>query len=280
MTQLQRAEAFQDLHRQPGLFMVANPWDTGSARLLASLGFPALASTSAGAAAAWGEPDYGVDRDRMLAHLRELAAATDLPLSADLEDGYGSQPEDVAETIRLAAATGVVGASIEDIDRHRPGHCLPLAVAVERVKAAVDAARQLPFPFTLTARTENFMLGNPDLADTVRRLQAYQEAGADVLYAPAVKRTTDLAHILSQIERPLNVLVGVPGFEPGIAGLEAMGVRRLSVGSALARVAYSAMLQAAAALFEGHDPDYAAGSLSYTAFNQRLRTLNPSHPDA
>lgn len=278
MTQIQRAEAFEALHRQSTLFMVANPWDSGSARLLAGLGFPALASTSAGAAAAAGEPDYGVDRDRMLAHLRSLAAATDLPLSADLEDGWGNAPEDVAETIRLAAATGVVGASIEDIDRHRPGHCLPLAVAVERVRAAVDAARQLPFPFTLTARAENYMLGNADLEDTVRRLQAYQEAGADVLYAPAVRRRVDLASILAQIDRPLNVLVGVPGLEPGIAELEAMGVRRLSVGSALARVAYSAMLQAASALFEHDDPDYAAGSLSYTAFNQRLRTLNPSPP--
>ncbi len=277
--QFRRAAAFQALHQQPGLFIMPNPWDVGSARLLASLGFAALGSTSAGCAAALGLADYALTREASLQHLAELAAATDLPLSADLEDGYGDTPEAVADTIRNAAAAGVVGASVEDIDRSNQGRCLPLGAAVERVRAAAEAARALPFPLMLTARAENFMLGNPDLADTIKRLQAFQEAGADVLYAPAVRRTMDFRSILANIDRPLNVLFGIAGIEPDLDTLERLGVRRVSTGSGLARIAYSSLVRAAGALQERQPLPDPAGTLSYADFNRLLRHLpSPSRP--
>jgi len=275
VSQVQRATQFQALHQKSGLFIMPNPWDAGSARLLAALGFEALGSTSAGAAASLGIADYALTRELSLTQLAALTAATDLPLSADLEDGYGETPESVAETIRAAAAAGAVGGSIEDIDRSGRHHCLPLAEAAERVRAAAEAARSLPFPFTLTARAENFMLGHPDLADTIARLQAYQDAGADVLYAPAVKRSADLRSILANIDRPLNVLFGIAGMEASLTDLERLGVRRVSTGSGLARIAYSAALTAAGALLEHRPLASPDGTLSYAEFNQLLRDLPP-----
>lgn len=244
-TQIEKAQAFRELHRRDGAFVIPNPWDAGTARLLAGLGFEALASTSAGYAYTIGRRDNRVGRERMLAHLRELAAATDLPVSADLENGYGESPQEAALAIRLAAGAGVVGGSIEDADGARASPVYPLELAAERVRAAAEAARSLDFPFTLTARAENFIVGRPDLKDTIRRLQAYQEAGADVLYAPGLARREDIAAVVSSVDRPVNVLMGAPGLRLDLGELASIGVRRVSVGSTLARAALGVFLRAA-----------------------------------
>lgn len=267
-----RALAFRQLHADPGCFVIPNPWDVGSARLLAGMGFKALASTGAGHAFSSGLTDGAVGRERMLAHLRQMAVATDLPLSADLENGFGPAPETVAETIRMAATTGIVGGSIEDSsgDRHAP--ILPLALAAERVRAAVEAARALPFPFTLTARAENHFLGQPDLADTIRRLQAYQEAGADVLFAPGLRTREDIAAVLSAVDRPVNVLMGLDGVTLTVTDLAAMGVKRISVGGSFARAAYGAFLRAAREVQEHGSFSYANEAISGRDITRLLRT--------
>ena len=266
-----RALAFRQLHTDPGCFVIPNPWDVGSARLLAQMGFKALASTGAGHAFSCGLCDGAVGRERMLAHLRQMADATDLPLSADLENGFGPEPETVANTIRLAATTGIVGASIEDGsgDRHAP--ILPLALATERIRAAVEAARDLPFPFTLTARAENYFIGQPDLADTIRRLQAYQEAGADVLFAPGLRTREDIAAVVSSVDRPVNVLMGMEGVTLTVADLEALGVKRISVGGSFARAAYGAFLRAAKEVQEKGSFGYADEAISGRDITRLLR---------
>jgi 2-methylisocitrate lyase-like PEP mutase family enzyme len=244
-TQAEKGQAFRELHERDTAFIIPNPWDVGTARLLAHLGFEALATTSMGYAFSVGQRDNSLGRDRMMEHLSVIASAADLPVSADLENGYGDAPETVAETIRLAAAAGVVGGSIEDATG-RPD--LPIYAreqAVERVRAAVASARGLPFPFTLTARAENYLHGRPDLTDTIARLQAYQEAGADVLYAPGLASKEDIAAVVRSVDRPLNVLMGLQGAQLSLADLSAMGVRRVSVGSALCRAALGAFLRAA-----------------------------------
>ena len=243
-TQKDKAFAFKALHDNPGMFVLPNPWDVGSARMLAGLGFKALASTSAGFAASTGVADYQITRDLKLAHIRALAPATPLPLTADLENGFGHSPETCAETIRLGAEAGLVGGSIEDFtgDSARPQY--GIAEAADRVRAAVEAANALPFPFLVTARAENFFTGVPDLSDVIARLQAYQEAGAHVLYAPGLKTMDDIRTVLSAVDRPLNVLMGPrDGFVP-MAELEALGVKRVSMGSALANTAYGALVRA------------------------------------
>jgi 2-methylisocitrate lyase-like PEP mutase family enzyme len=242
--QKDKAFAFKALHDNEGMFVLPNPWDVGSARILAGLGFKALASTSAGFAASTGVADYQITRDLKLAHIRALAPATPLPLTADLENGFGHSPETCAETIRLGAEAGLVGGSIEDFtgDDARPQY--EMAEAADRVRAAVEAANALPFPFLVTARAENFFTGVPDLADVIARLQAYQEAGAHVLYAPGLKTMDDIRTVLSSVDRPLNVLMGPrAGFVP-MAELEALGVKRVSMGSALANTAYGALVRA------------------------------------
>jgi 2-methylisocitrate lyase-like PEP mutase family enzyme len=207
-TQADKAEAFHALHARQKAFIIPNPWDVGTARMLAKLGFEALATTSAGFAFSAGLLDNHVGRERMLAHVADITAATHLPVSADLENGFGDDPRSVAETIRLAAATGIVGGSIEDsIDR--PGETVyDIGLATERVRAAVEARRALPFPFTLTARAENYLVGLPDLADTIRRLQAYQEAGADVFDAPCITTREEITAIVKSVDRPVNFLMG------------------------------------------------------------------------
>ncbi len=244
-TQAERAEAFGALHTRPRAFIIPNPWDRGTARLLARLGFEALATTSAGFAFSSGVQDNQVGREAMLAHVATIVAATELPVSADLENGFGDDPETVAETIRLAAATGIVGGSIEDsIDR--PGEKVyELAHAAERVRAAAEAKRALSFPFTLTARAENFLVGLPDLADTIRRLQAYQEAGADVLYAPCITTREEIIAVVKSVDRPVNFLMGAQPERFTLDELTRMGVRRVSVGSALSLAALGAFLRAA-----------------------------------
>jgi len=249
-TQIAIAHAFRALHERSGPFVIPNPWDPGSARLLTALGFEALTSTSAGFAFSRGLPDYGVGRDPILVHIAELVAATDLPVAADLENGFGDDPYTVAETIRLAAATGIVGGSIEDASGRADAPIYPFEASVERVRAAVEATRALPFPFTLTARAENYLHGRNDLADTIRRLQAYQDAGADVLYAPGLKTREEIATVVRAVDRPVNVLMGFADGNLSVAELAELGVKRVSVGGALARAALGAFLRAAEELRE------------------------------
>jgi 2-methylisocitrate lyase-like PEP mutase family enzyme len=250
LTQSEKGRAFRALHESDRAFLIPNPWDVGTARLLAHLGFEALATTSMGYAFSIGQRDNTVDRDRMMKHVAEIVAATDLPVSADLENGFGEAPETVAETIRLAAVAGVVGGSIEDAKSEAPSGRPADPIysrehAAERIRAAVEAARGLPFTFTLTARAENYLHGRPDLKDTIARLQAYQEAGADVLYAPGLATKEDIAAVVSSVDRPVNVVMGLRGVQLSLSALSAMGVRRVSVGSALCRAAVGAFLRAA-----------------------------------
>jgi 2-methylisocitrate lyase-like PEP mutase family enzyme len=242
---LEKATRFRALHERPQPFVIPNPWDVGSARLLESLGFEALATSSAGFAFSIGRPDNAAGREAVLEHSRALVEATALPVSADLENGFGDAPEVVADTIRRAAGVGLAGGSIEDSTQRAGAPVYEHALAVERVRAAAEVARSLPIPFTLTARAENHIVGRPDLADTIRRLQAYQEAGADVLLAPGLIRRDEIATVVRSIDRPLNVIMGIPGCDLTLADLAELGVRRISVGSALARVALAALLRAA-----------------------------------
>jgi len=244
MTQSERAAAFRLLHERPGVFVIPNPWDAGTARVLAGLGFEALATTSSGLAFTLGRRDAegAVTRQQALGGAGVIAAATSLPVSADLENGSGDHPETVAETIRMAAEVGVVGGSIEDATTRSDDPIYSQSQAVERVAAAVEAAHSLPFPFVLTARAENYLYGRRDLDDTIRRLQAYEAAGADVLYAPGLRAIEDVRAICAAVSKPVNVLAG-PGFT--VAQLAEAGVRRVSLGGALSRVALSAFLRAA-----------------------------------
>jgi len=241
--QAERARLFRALHEGPEPLLLPNPWDAGSARVLASLGFAALATTSGGFAATLGRLDGGVTRDEALGHAAVIVAATPLPVSADLENAFADDPAGVAETIGLAAATGLAGCSVEDFTR-RPGEPIyDLGLARERVAAAASAAQAAPGPLVLTARAENYLHGRPDLADTIRRLQAYQEAGADVLYAPGLTSLADIQAVVSSVDRPVNVLA-FPG-TPAVAQLAAAGVRRISVGSAFSNAALGALVSAA-----------------------------------
>lgn len=257
VSQPEKAKKFRELHRlptrvgdpianaAPGAFIIPNPWDVGSARILAGLGFEALATTSAGFAFSVGRRDGMVTRDEMLAHCRAIVAATDLPVAADLENCFGDDPKTVAETIRLAAETGLVGGSVEDAsgDESRPIYDFKLAV--ERVAAAVEAARALPFPFTLTARAENFLHGRADLDDTLRRLRAFADAGAEVLYAPGLPSLDALKAVCSAVApRPVNALAGIKGLSFSVEQLETIGARRISLGGALSRLAYGALIGA------------------------------------
>jgi len=208
-TQLEKAQKLATMHKEPKTFVIPNPWDRGSALLLEGLGFQALATSSAGAAFAMGRRDGAMGREAMMAHIREIAEVTELPVSADLENGFSDAPEEAAETIRSAAEAGACGGSIEDATGREKDPIYARELAVERVQAAVEAAQSLPFPFTLTARCENFLHGRPDLADTIARLQMYQEAGADVLYAPGLTTQEQIQSLLAAVDRPVNVLVGL-----------------------------------------------------------------------
>ena len=244
-TQIEKGTQFRALHQRDRAFIIPNPWDIGSARLLANLGFEALATTSAGYAFSIGQRDNTVGRDRMIAHVRDIVGATDLPVSADLENGFGDDAETVAETIKLAAAAGLVGGSIEDSGSHGDDPIYKLEHAADRVRAAAAVVRSLPFTFTLTARAENYLFGRRDIKDTIKRLQAYQEAGADVLYAPGLATKEDIAAVVSSVDRPVNVLMGLAGVRLNVGELSELGVKRISVGSVLARTALTAFLRAA-----------------------------------
>ncbi|MEP7270290.1 MAG: isocitrate lyase/phosphoenolpyruvate mutase family protein [Acidobacteriota bacterium] len=249
-TQEERGTIFRALHEKEEAFIIPNPWDIGTARMLAGMGFEALATTSAGYAFSIGQMDNTVGRERMIAHVGEIVLATDLPVSADLENGFGDDPETAATTIRLGAAAGLVGGSIEDSTGRKDDPVYELEHAVERIRAAVEAKRSLPFAFTLTARAENHIVGRPYLADTIKRLQAYQEAGADVLYAPGVITRDEIAAIVSSVDRPVNVLMGLPGAPLNRAELSELGVKRISTGSAIARASFDACARAAREMSE------------------------------
>jgi len=271
-TQSEKAQLFRSYHTAGEAFIIPNPWDIGSARLLALAGFKALATSSAGYAFSRGLPDNAIGRAQMMVHLGEIAGATALPVSADLENGFGDAPEDCAETIAQAAAAGVVGGSIEDATGRADEPVYPFEAAVERVRAAVVAARALPFPFTLTARSENYLVGRPDLDDTIRRLQAYQQAGADVLYAAGVKTRDEIAAVVGALERPVNVLMGLQGVVLSFDELRALGVRRVSVGGSLARAALGAFLRAAHEMRDHGTFNYTKDAVSGNEINQLFST--------
>lgn len=267
MTQAEKARAFRALHQRDHAFIIPNPWDPGTARLLAHLGFEALATTSAGFAFSVGKRDNTIGRDQMLAHASAIVSATDLPVSADLENGYGDSPESVVETIHGAIAAGLAGCSIEDMS-HDPSHPIyELEHAIERIRAAAEAAHAVDFPFTLTARAENYLCGRPDLKDTIRRLQAFQEAGAHVLYAPGLRTKEDIAAVVTSVDCPVNVVMGLQGVQLTLAELSAIGVRRISVGSALSRAALGAFLRAANEMREHGTFSFADQAVSYRDLN-------------
>jgi 2-methylisocitrate lyase-like PEP mutase family enzyme len=262
-TQAEKGSAFRALHERDRAFIIPNPWDVGTARLLARLGFEALATTSAGYAFSVGQRDNTIGRDTMIAHVAAIASATDLPVSADLENGFGDSPETVAETIHLAAAAGLVGCSIEDSTDRRDDPLYEHELAVDRVRAAAEVARSLPFPFTLTGRAENYLVGRPDLGDTIERLQAYQDAGADVLYAPGLTSRDEIAAVVRSVDRPVNVVMGLQGVQLSLAALSEIGVKRVSVGSALSRAALGAFLRAAREMRERGTFAFADEAVSY-----------------
>jgi 2-methylisocitrate lyase-like PEP mutase family enzyme len=247
ISQQEKGRIFAALHEAPGAFVIPNAWDAGSARLLQNLGFPAIATTSAGFAFTIGKPDRtgAVTGEEHLGNVRQIAQATSLPVSADLEGGFGDAPEDCARTILAAAETGVVGGSIEDWTGRDDDPIYEFDAAVARVSAAAQAAKSLPFTFTLTARAENFLCDRPDLADTIMRLQAFQDAGADVLYAPGLTRPEEIATVVKEVDRPVNVVMGLLAVKLTVEDLAQLGVKRISVGSGFTRAAFGAFLAAA-----------------------------------
>jgi len=245
VSQSDKATRFRALHQGPGSFLIPNPWDAGSARILAGLGFEALATSSGASAGILGRRDGKVTREEALAHARAIVGATDLPVSADLEKGFGDAPAVAAETIRLAAEVGLVGGSIEDASGDKDKPLYDLSLAAERVAAAVQAARALSFPFTLTARAENYLRGNPNLDDTIKRLQAFEKAGADVLFAPGLPDLESVRAVCAAISKPFNFMVGIKGKSFTVAELTAAGVKRISLATSLYRKAMTGIVNAA-----------------------------------
>ena len=256
-TQSEKAAKFRALHglpatagakigaAAPGAFIIPNPWDAGSARILAGMGFEALATTSSGFAYSLGKRDGATTREELFEHCREIVGVVDVPVAADLEKCFGDDPKTVAETIRLAGATGIVGGSVEDASGDDARPIYDFSLAVERVAAAVEAARALGFPFTLTARAENFLYGRTDLEETIRRLAAFAEAGAEVLFAPGLPTLGAIREVCAAVApRPVNALAGIKGLSFSVAELEAAGVRRISLGGALCRLAFGGLIGA------------------------------------
>jgi 2-methylisocitrate lyase-like PEP mutase family enzyme len=244
-SQSEKAARFRQLHRGPAAFVIPNPWDAGSARVLGGLGFKALATSSGACAGTLGKRDGRVTREEALTHARAIVMATELPVSADLEKGFGDAPQAAAETIRLAARVGLVGGSIEDATGEQDQPLYDINHAVERVAAAVEAARALPFEFTLTARAENFLRGKPDLEDTIRRLQAFEKAGADVLMAPGLPDLAAVRAVCAALSKPVNFMAGIKGKSFTVAELQEAGVRRISLATSLYRAAMSGLLDGA-----------------------------------
>ncbi len=247
-TQAQKAAAFRALHERPGAFIIPNPWEAGTARLLAGLGFEALATTSLGLANMLGRADSKVTRAEVIDNCRVIAEATDLPVNADLENCFAHEPEAAAETIRLAAEAGVVGGSIEDYTGDPANPIYDFDFAVARVRTAARIAHALPVPFLLTARAENLIHGRTDMADTIRRLQAYEAAGADVLYAPGLRNLDEVREVVRAVNRPVNVVTGWLDPDITVAQLSDAGAKRISVGGALSRLALASFIEAARAM--------------------------------
>jgi 2-methylisocitrate lyase-like PEP mutase family enzyme len=270
-SQADKGRAFRELHGGAGIFVIPNPWDVGTARLLVHLGFAALATTSAGYAFSTGRADGTIGRDPTLQHIATIASAVKVPVSADLENGFGDDADTVACTVRLAAAAGAVGGSIEDSTGRANEPLYELEHAADRVRAAADAARGLRIPFVLTARAENFLVGKADIKDTIRRLQAYQEAGADVLYAPGLTSRNDIMTVVSSVDRPVNVLMGLANCRFTVAELAEMGVRRVSLGSALSRTALTAFLRAVREMRNQGTFAFADDAASYVSVNTMFK---------
>ncbi len=266
-SQIEKSQYFFELHNKNNCFVIPNPWDVGSARILQHLGFEALASTGAGYAYSHGKKDLSINSRGMLKHLTALAESTDLPLSADLQNGFGDSPNDVARTILEASRTGIVGGSIEDATGKSDNPIYDIGLAVERIQAAAEAAKSLKFKFMLTARAENFLYGRPDIKDTIHRLQAYQEAGADVLFAPGIQSRDDIRSIIQSIDRPLNVLIGLSDVKLNFIELQELGVARVSLGGSLARSAYGALVHAAKEVLFAGTFEYANAAISSKEIN-------------
>ena len=263
-----KAQAFKALHDRQGIFVIPNPWDAGSAKMLAGLGYQALATTSAGYAFSQGKPDGALSLDETLANVRAIVAATDLPVAVDLENGFADDPVESAQSLLRAAEAGAVGGSIEDASGRAdaPIYCFEHAVA--RIEAAVAAVRTLPFPFVLTARAENYLHGNPDLDDTIRRLQAFAEAGADVLYAPGLRSAEEVRAVVQAVApKPVNVLMS-GGLKLTVQQLEELGVRRISTGSALALAAFGEFFRAAEEIQQSGTFGFTSQSMPYAKANQ------------
>jgi 2-methylisocitrate lyase-like PEP mutase family enzyme len=255
-TQSEKALRFRALHQRPGVFLIPNPWDAGSARILSQLGFEALATSSAASAAVFGRRDGELMRFEALAHAENIANATNLPVSADLENGFSDDPSGVAETVRLAGDLGLAGCSIEDATRNRHKPIYDIQSATERIEAAAEAARSFPFPFTLTARSENFVRGIPDLDDTIKRLVAYEKAGADVLFAPGLPDLEAVHAVCSAVSKPVNFMVGVRGKSFAAAELAEAGVKRISFGSSLYRAMMNHLIKVASEMKESGTFNY------------------------
>jgi 2-methylisocitrate lyase-like PEP mutase family enzyme len=275
VSQAEKAERFRRLHARPGAFVIPNPWDAGTARILTSLGFEALTTTSAGLAFALGRRDGAgaITRDETLANAKAIVDATELPVAADLENGFGHTPEAVAETIRLAGqVAGLVGGSIEDSTGDPARPIYDFAHAVERIVAAAEAARAFSFPFVLVGRAENFLHDRPDLDDTIRRLQAFAAAGAEALYAPGLTTADQIRTVCSAVSKPVNVLMPARGSALSVAELAALGVRRISVGSALSRAVLGAFMRAAREIREQGTFGFAQDALPYAEANSLMAT--------
>jgi len=272
-SQAEKAERFRVLHARPGAFVIPNPWDAGTARMLTALGFEALTTTSAGLAFTLGRPDGAgvVTREEALANAKAIVDATDLPVAADLENGYGHAPEAAAETIRLAGEmAGLVGGSIEDSTGDPRKPIYEFQHAVERVAAAAEAARAFPFPFVLVGRAENFLHGRPDLDDTIRRLQAFERVGADALFAPGLTKAEDIRTVCAAVNKPVNVVMGPKGMSFSVAELAALGVRRISLGSVLARAALGAFVRAAREVREHGTFAFVEEAIPYAEVNDLM----------
>jgi 2-methylisocitrate lyase-like PEP mutase family enzyme len=271
MSQKEKAQRFMSLHQGPGALLIANAWDAGSARILAALGFHALATSSGASAGILGRRDGKVTRDEALSQARGIVQATDLPVSADLEKGFGDAPSAAAETIRLAGAAGLVGGSIEDATGSKDQPLFDFNHAVERVAAAAEAARAHEFGFLLTARSENFLRGNPDLEDTIRRLQAFEKAGADVLMAPGLPDLAAVRAVCAALKKPFNFMAGIKGKSFSVPELEAAGVRRISVATSLYRAAMSGMIDAAREVKEKGSFGYLERTLATPDLNRFMQ---------
>ena len=258
-----RESEFRKLHQAEGCFIMPNPWDVGTARMLASIGFPALATTSAGMAFSLGLCEGQATRDQVLAHCADIVSTTARPVSADLEHGFGHSAESAAETIVAAAAVGLAGASLEDHTGDPANPIYEFEHAVERIAAAAEACASLPEDFVLTARCENFLWERADLDDTIRRLQAFEAAGADVLYAPGLRDLTMIGEVCAAVSKPVNVVMGMPGALFTVAELAQAGVKRISVGSALARLAYGSFVDAARDMQENGRVEFADKAMGF-----------------